>query len=526
MTDIINVHELSANEIKVKDLILSSRLLDSQTTISALHEIGKVIYSPEKDVVISVNSELGRGIIAVDPGKVWNVSNSGIVFSSKPAVTEPDGIKTIIYSQSERCYYVGTTEGLYKTYDQSLTNCVRVLKDQICADVSNADKAIMYAHVLIVKEIDHGIYFIFVSHVTVAISSYIIYDGIHNKVLKIIKNGGQYYTDSQWAMNAFVQQDPARNVVRILLTKASGAQPILRIIEINKTDYSDSSNYKTCYINAAVNGKASSQEIELFNGKYFMTRHYSDNAAEVEKDNRGEIIYVNADAISGIELTNDITVGEQQVDGSSMFSVIAEDNSICERVFQLRQTANRLFFCTGLSAIAEDDKLGLFEITVSDGNVNYVSLSSNAYLAGYKGLKDLFYSNKLDKWFFVFDRIPGVSDAKIYMSNAAEDGTWTELTATNYNVGISKYSKFKEFENIIAIEAQLAEDQPVTMIETNTNSARELATLDDVSIQRVFVDGNDVGRNVFGQIDINISHLSAMLTAFIAEKYGLSPINV
>ena len=51
----------------------------------------------------------------------WYGINTGIVFHKSTGVNEPDGIKTTIFSKSERCYYLGTTEGLYRTYNDDFS---------------------------------------------------------------------------------------------------------------------------------------------------------------------------------------------------------------------------------------------------------------------------------------------------------------------------------------------------------------------------------------------------------------------
>lgn len=79
------------------------------------------IYSPNKDVALSVNGQFARGQMTVNPMTNWYGINTGIVFHKSAGVNEPDGIKTTMFSKSERCYYLGTTEGMYRTYNDDFS---------------------------------------------------------------------------------------------------------------------------------------------------------------------------------------------------------------------------------------------------------------------------------------------------------------------------------------------------------------------------------------------------------------------
>jgi hypothetical protein len=111
----------------------------------------------------------------------WYNINTNIIYHKSPNVTEPDGIKTIIFSKSEKCYYLGTTEGLYRTYNDDFSNCERILANKIITK-SGTNASELFAHITNIVEIGTGLYVLSITGKTDAEVRYAVYDSINNKL--------------------------------------------------------------------------------------------------------------------------------------------------------------------------------------------------------------------------------------------------------------------------------------------------------------------------------------------------------
>jgi hypothetical protein len=111
----------------------------------------------------------------------WYNINTNIIYHKNQDVNEPDGIKTIIFSKSEKCYYLGTTEGLYRTYNDDFSNCERILANKIITK-SGTNASELFAHITNIVEIGTGLYVLSITGKTDAEVRYAVYDSINNKL--------------------------------------------------------------------------------------------------------------------------------------------------------------------------------------------------------------------------------------------------------------------------------------------------------------------------------------------------------
>lgn len=98
------------------------------TDCKLTHLTNDKLYSIKEDMMLSANPSIGRMEISFEAGKWWYAADTGIKFE-KLTGSEPDGMRSAIYSQSEKCYYIGTTQGLYRTYNDDMTGCERILSN-------------------------------------------------------------------------------------------------------------------------------------------------------------------------------------------------------------------------------------------------------------------------------------------------------------------------------------------------------------------------------------------------------------
>ena len=453
----------------------TSALIDPlarKSDLSGINPDVSALYSPHKDVKMYVNGQFARGQMTVNPMTNWYDINTGIVFHKSAGVNEPDGIKTTIFSKSERCYYLGTTEGLYRTYNDDFSQCARILPSQITVD-GNAE---LMAHVMNIVEIGRALYLLTVTGKTSSNLKYMIYDAVANAV--VARSSSTY---SDWRISSrLVRNDDHQAVVAFSQVDQSTA---IDIVVVTKTDAAPILEVKSTYIkdgDSIVTGSIDSTHFMAeLKDKMFFSHHYSDNPSGQKYK-----------GLTYTALSNIVDVVETWP--------IAEVKDVPmlanSRVYQIRTIGDSLYACCGLSG---PDSLGLLEVTVdNEGNVVCQSLSSDENLAGLTCAKDIYYSENASKWAFCFG-------STVYISDVGEDGRWTTLSSTGYSVGDEGYPRFNEFGKLATIYSK-TEDGEESMLESKTSSGGLIATLEDLTTKNVRVDGVVADPDEHGFIDIDI----------------------
>lgn len=151
------------------------------STYSLTRVVNEKLYSPNEDVVISANGMRGKGQVVVDGGKYWYAVDFGenFKFTRKENMHESDCIHKVVMSESERCYYICTTEGLYRSWNDDLSDCERVLKDEI-----KIGDAVRNAHVMDMCEIGFKLYMLTLTGFTAGNGYIVLYSAETDKVQK------------------------------------------------------------------------------------------------------------------------------------------------------------------------------------------------------------------------------------------------------------------------------------------------------------------------------------------------------
>ena len=233
-----------------------------------------VIYSPNKDVALSVNGQFARGQVTSSPMTNWYGIDTGIIYTRSSGVNEPDGIKTTIFSKSEHCYYLGTTEGLYRTYNDDFSGCERILSAQITAK-NSSDAAEKFAHIHNVAEIGAGLYLMSVTGKTDAGVVYIVYDSTTNSLMCPRVSSGS----SGWRVsNRVIHSDSTTAVVAFTSTDEASIIDLVTVDKLNKTVTVKNVRTDADGSGTSIPGsRAATHFMEELGSKMFFSHHYSDN---------------------------------------------------------------------------------------------------------------------------------------------------------------------------------------------------------------------------------------------------------
>lgn len=452
-------------------------LLDPFVKISDLSNINpevSVIYSPNKDVSLSVNGQFARPQVTSEPMTHWYDINTNIIYHNS-GNKEPDGIKTIIFSKSEKCYYLGTTEGLYRTYNDDFSNCERILADKIIAQ-SKTDAVETQAHITNIVEIGTGLYVLSITGKTNATVCYAVYDSINNKLF----SNTTFPAGTQgWRMaNKLISITDTNAVIAFTSTDEAN---IIDIVSIDKI--AESITIKNIHVDGLADKNNATHFMEEFNQKMFFSHHYSDNTGSNVKKYLG---------LDYTDLSN-ITLADSIVWTSDMVHSVSELSNC--RIYQIRTINGALYACCGNRG---NDSLGLYKITLDDNNIpTCQSLVNDRYLSSFTNAKDIYYSKSANKWAFCLSNL-------IYIAND-NNGNWTELQPTGYSVGQEAYPRFNEFSNLVTIYAN--DGEQATMYETSTTQGGFVALLDDIKTKNIKVNGAAIDPDEHGFINLPLTEM-------------------
>lgn len=473
------------------DEIIDNQLIDPFVKKSELNEVS-VIYSPNKDVSLSVNGQFARGEINANPMTNWYGIETGIVYTQTAGVTEPDGIKSTIFSKSEHCYYLGTTEGLYRTYNDNFSNCERILSAKITVNSSSTAESIeKMSHVTNITEIGPGLYLISVTGKTSSQVSYMVYNSFLNNLMCEPVSSG----NAGWRIaNRLVYNDDMYAIVAFTSTNEASIIDIVTVDKLNKII--SVTNVLTNGSGTDILGKQKSTHfMEELGDKMFFSHHYSDNPTQQK--------------YKGIDYTDLSNITERvAVWNADTVKTVSELST--SRVYQIRTIKDTLYVCCGLSGT---DSLGLSKITIdNNSNIICTSLTSDQYLSNFTNAKDIYYSEKAKKWSFCLNDT-------VYIAEESDDGSWCELTSTGYQVSAEVYPRFNEYSNLITIYArdypyEIEDPQdstqtitvipPETMLESPITNGGLIATLNDITTKNIRVDGIVLEADKNGFVDIDI----------------------
>lgn len=481
----MNIYSLSSTFLSSKimlfntDEISNNALLDPFVKTSDLSNINpeiSVIYSPNKDVNLSVNGQFARPQVTSEPMTHWYDINTNIIYHNS-GNNEPDGIKTIIFSKSEKCYYLGTTEGLYRTYNDDFSNCERILANKIIAQ-STTDAVETQAHITNIVEIGTGLYALSITGKTNATVCYAVYDSINNK---LFNNKTFSAKTSGWRMaNKLISVTDTNATIAFTSTDEAN---IIDIVSIDKI--AESIIVKNISVDGLANKNNATHFMEEFNQKMFFSHHYSDNTGSNVKQYLG---------LDYTDLSN-ITSADSIVWTSDMVHSVPELSNC--RIYQIRTINDALYVCCGLSG-NNNDSLGLYKITLDDNNIpTCQSLVNDRYLSSFTCAKDIYYSESANKWSFCLSNLIYIADDN--------NGNWTELYPTGYSVGQEAYPRFNEFSNLVTIYAN--DGQQATMYETSTTQGGFVALLDDIKTKNIKVNGAAIDPDEHGFIDLPLNDM-------------------
>lgn len=479
----MNIQTLSQNRLSTIQMTFDPIEIDYETSalidplarksdLSGISPDISALYSTNKDVKIFVNGQFARGQITTQPMTNWYDINTGIVFHKSAGVNEPDGIKTTIFSKSERCYYLGTTEGLYRTYNDDFSQCQRILPTQITV---NGDIELM-AHVMNIVEIGKALYLLTVTGKTSSSVRYMIYDAVADA-----RTAQTSRTYDGWRIaSRLVSIDDHQAIVALSQTDES---TVIDIVVVTKTSSTPILEVKSVYIKngeSTVTGSIDSTHfMSELGDKMFFSHHYSDNPSG--KKYKGLTYTALSNITDVVETWPQEEVGSVQMLANS-------------RVYQIRTIGDALYACCGLSG---PDSLGLLKVTIgSDGAIVCQSLAGDENLSSFSCAKDIYYSENASKWAFCFGDT-------VYISDVGEDGYWTALSSTGYSVGDEGYPRFNEFGKLATIYSK-TEDGEESMLESKTSNGGLIATLEDLTTKNVRVDGVVADPDEHGFIDIDI----------------------
>lgn len=428
----------TANELKISSLLFdNSKIHDvvelCSDTIYFLKEnetelndhryiipprLTRRVYGQNAQTYLYVDEEDGTTKMNIQPGQYWSKVNTGINFSSSTTTDiSKNSIKFIVQSKSDAYVYIGTTQGLYRTLHDDLTNCERILQDELIGATNTSDIS-NNSLILAFIEISPYTYAIFVAGFGASYATKLyIYDSTTNK----IKRSYDKTVSDQWIYNTVIETN-TDDSIQIICSTAAG--PTFRV-SINKHNF----DFET---NVLVNGTSSMQYLKQFNGHIFASKYHQDIKGDNGPQYGKGLSYYDGSSFNTIAFFNDKRIYNMNVVQYTNSSNITEERLfVCAyKDVDNSDNTNSIIEPIDLSA----GQFSLYEVKVS-GEVRSESYfvyhinTEDSHLSVLKNCREFYHSPTINKWIGIFADDPiyisgDNCNSRVYIADCDENHYW------------------------------------------------------------------------------------------------------
>ena len=581
-TNIISVDnidtQLTANTLSTKyvynndtkELFVLSNLTDNNAASNKNNWLAlptTVFYSADKSSNIIVDSSRARVKLAANTGKEWFKINTGITLNAGDANVK--GIKQILYA-SEGCYYICTSSGLYRTYNDDLSECTRVEKDNLCNDPNNIDSS---SCVFCMIEIAMQEYLLAIYTINGnTVLHY--YNSQTNRTIKYDDNppspntstGGWIY--DYYVLTNTIETQENDKYVEIIFACGSTA------IRYCKFDYNTQiveswkslDNIKYSYDNVETTRKVEKlQKIEKHVNTFYFSQHIpGDGKLEFSGKYVG-LIKIDEQSLSNAINTTSVNYYADVItdfDDTEVFNIRNLEHSIISSINNETKIVRQseLFVACDNSQFEKEQNLstGNNGLYILSGN-NFESLSS---ITPFNKAQDIYIHDYIERtqdssikidtnWYFIGynditegtnDNIPSGNVLSSYIAYVAPinsithpNGIWnlSDVLSTNFTIGNESDPEFVNINNYITINSHDGTNSLAYISPIPINPY--LANLSDIKIRGIKLDDSVqklddngfININLADQLDINNAQLNSTinssinnLSATVDNKFG------